>query len=286
MGSIAYSPAVEALPTPSTPTIAPNTLLLNASKNKICTAFGIKISPDTSIVHIAKAAGYDSLFIDLEHTALTIKDANQLCIAAVSAGVTPFVRVPHQCGDGFIQKVLDVGAMGVIVPHIHNVGDAQRAIQISKYPPLGKRSISAGFPHFEFAAPPTAELITQMNGFGSTVFIMIETADALASVEDIAALPGCDVLLVGSNDLAMEIGTLGDWDAPAFLLALERVGSAARKHGKLMGIAGLYHRPDILERVINEFGAKWIVGAQDVGLLLQGGRANSNLLRSLQHSTK
>lgn len=125
-----------------------------------------------------------------------------------------------------------------------------------------------------------------MNGFGSTVFIMIETADALASVEDIAALPGCDVLLVGSNDLAMEIGTLGDWDAPAFLLALERVGSAARKHGKLMGIAGLYHRPDILERVINEFGAKWIVGAQDVGLLLQGGRANSNLLRSLQHSTK
>lgn len=49
-----------------------------------------------------------------------------------------------------------------------------------------------------------------------------------------------------------------------------------------MGIAGLYHRPDILERVINEFGAKWVVGAQDVGLLLQGGTVNSALLRSLQ----
>lgn len=94
---------------------------------------------------------------------------------------------------------------------------------------------------------------------------MIETADALNAVEDIAALPGCDMLLVGSNDLAMEIGTLGDWDAPDFLAALERVGAAARKHGKLMGIAGLYRRPDILKRVINEFGAKWIVGAQDVG---------------------
>lgn len=73
-------------------------------------------------MHIAKAAGYDSLFIDLEHTAMTIKDANQLCITANSAGITPFVRVPHQCGNGFVQRVLDVGAMGIIVPHIHTVG--------------------------------------------------------------------------------------------------------------------------------------------------------------------
>ncbi|CAN9372280.1 unnamed protein product [Alternaria alternata] len=238
--------------------IAPNNLLSNAAQSRICTAFGIKITPDTSIVHIAKAAGYDSLFIDLEHTAMTIKDANQLCITANSAGITPFVRVPHQCDD------------------------ALRAINISKYPPMGKRSISAGFPHFEFAPVPTTTMTAQMNATGSTVFIMIETADALAAVNDIAALAGADVLLVGSNDLASEIGTLGDWDAPCFLAALEKVGAAARKHGKIMGIAGLYHRPDILERVINEFGAKWVVGAQDVGLLLQGGTANSALLRSLQ----
>lgn len=121
-----------------------------------------------------------------------------------------------------------------------------------------------------------------MNASGSTVFIMIETADALAAVDGIAALPGADVLLVGSNDLASEIGTLGDWDAPAFLEALKKVGEAARKHGKIMGIAGLYHRPDILAQVVNEFGARWVVGAQDVGLLLQGGTKNSELLRSLQ----
>lgn len=123
----------------------------------------------------------------------------------------------------------------------------------------------------------------ELNAVGSTVFIMIETADALACVDDIAALPGCDVLLVGSNDLACEIGTLPDWDHPDFIQALSKVGAAAAKHGKQMGIAGLYHRPDILSRVINEFGARWIVGAQDVGLLLAGGRANSDLLRSLQH---
>lgn len=125
-----------------TDSIAPNNLLSNASQNQICTAFGIKISPDTSIIHIAKAAGYDSLFIDLEHTALTIKDANQLCITANSAGITPFVRVPHQCGDGFIQKVLDVGAMGVIVPHIHGTGMTMFNVHLFSYSGFPTRCFS------------------------------------------------------------------------------------------------------------------------------------------------
>lgn len=162
------------------------------------------------------------------------------------------------------------------------IEDAQHAIAISKYLPLGKHSIDSGFPHFEFAPLPISTISSEMNESGSTVFIMIEAADALKMVDDIAALPGCDVLLVGSNDLAMEVGTLGDWDTPTFLEALEKVGAAARNHGKLIGIAGLYHRPDILEMVINEFGARWIVGAQDVGSLLQGGKTNSELLGNLQ----
>ncbi|KAK5729330.1 hypothetical protein LTR17_012055 [Elasticomyces elasticus] len=262
--------------------IAANNLLTRVSRGEICTAFGVKIVSGSEIVQIAKSGGYDSLFIDLEHTTLTIRDAGQLCIAAVSAGITPFVRVPHQCGYGFMQRVLDAGAMGLIVPHIHTADDAKRAINISKYPPTGCRSISAGFPQFAFSPLPISTISAEMNAYGSTVFIMIETADALANVYDIAALPGADVLLVGSNDLAQEIGTLGDWDAPKFLEALQTVGDAARKNGKIMGIAGLYHRPDILSRVINEFGARWVVGAQDVGLLVQGCRTNSDLLRSLQ----
>jgi 2-keto-3-deoxy-L-rhamnonate aldolase RhmA len=102
--------------------IAKNNSISLAAEGKICTAFGIKIIPGGEIVHIAKFAGCDSLFIDLEHTTLTIRDADQLCIAAVSVGITPFVRVPHQYGTGFMQMVVDAGAMCIIVPHIHGVG--------------------------------------------------------------------------------------------------------------------------------------------------------------------
>ena len=119
-------------------------------------------------------------------------------------------------------------------------------------------------------------MATDMNAVGSTVFIMIETKNALAAVEDIAAPSGADVLLVGSNDLASETGTHPDRDRPDFTAALQMVGEAARKNGQ-MCIAGLYHRPDILKRVITDIGLR-----DEIRMLLAGGRANSDLLRSLQ----
>lgn len=74
------------------------------------------------VVQIAKNAGFDSLFIDLEHSTLSIQDAGNICSAGLLNGITPFVRVPHQCGNGFVQKVMDAGAMGVIFPHVRSAG--------------------------------------------------------------------------------------------------------------------------------------------------------------------
>lgn len=74
------------------------------------------------VVNLAKNAGFDCLFIELEHSSLTIEHANTLCLAGLLSKVTPFVRVPHQCGNGFVQRILDGGAMGVIFPHIQTAG--------------------------------------------------------------------------------------------------------------------------------------------------------------------
>ena len=74
------------------------------------------------IVLAAKNAGFEALFLDLEHSSLSILDAQQLCIGALTADISPYVRVPFQCGDGYVQKVLDNGAMGVIFPHVDTVG--------------------------------------------------------------------------------------------------------------------------------------------------------------------
>jgi len=111
---------------------------------------------------------------------------------------------------------------------------------------------------------------------------MVETVDALESVDDIAALPGCDVLLVGANDLLTEMGIMGDFDNPKFMKALEKVSHAAHKHGKVFAIGGLYHRPDLMDRVINDLGARWVIGGQDVGLLVAATRQNCQALKAIQ----
>jgi 2-keto-3-deoxy-L-rhamnonate aldolase RhmA len=85
-------------------------------------AFGFRICPNPATVQLAKANGYDTVFLELEHSVRAKRDANSLCTTALLAGVTPFVRVPYQRGDGYVQGILDGSAMGVVFPHISTAG--------------------------------------------------------------------------------------------------------------------------------------------------------------------
>lgn len=99
-----------------------NNLQQSIREGSLCKAFGLKISSNAQTVVLARNAGYDALWIDLEHGWLTLGEASNLCLTSLLAGITPLVRVPHQCGNGFVQRMLDGGAMGVIFPHIHSAG--------------------------------------------------------------------------------------------------------------------------------------------------------------------
>lgn len=99
-----------------------NNLQLSAGSNKLCKAFGIKISSNAQVVQYASNAGFEALFLDLEHGWLSHEQAQNLCVVALATGITPLVRVPYQCGYGFVQRVLDGGAMGIIFPHVHSRG--------------------------------------------------------------------------------------------------------------------------------------------------------------------
>ena len=91
-------------------------------------ALGAKVFANNELVILAKTAGYDILFIDLEHSAFSISDARILCSSSLLAGITPFVRVPYQCGNGYVQQVLDGGAMGIVFPHVSTVGTSHHVV--------------------------------------------------------------------------------------------------------------------------------------------------------------
>ncbi len=121
----------------------------------------------------------------------------------------------------------------------------------------------------------------QLDSTGSTVFIMVETVECLENIDAIASLDGVDVLLLGANDLSLELGILGEWESPMFQKVLETVSTAAQKAGKIFGIAGLYTRPDILQHGIRDLGARYILGHYELGLLAMAMNKNVELLREL-----
>ncbi|KAB2571285.1 hypothetical protein BFW01_g5889 [Lasiodiplodia theobromae] len=262
--------------------ICKNALHALRAQNKVCKAFGVKLITSPEIVHVAHNAGFDSLFIDLEHSALSLREANTLCVAALSVGISPFVRVPGQSSAGFVQRVLDNGAQGVIFPHCDSAEQARAAVRMAKYPPLGKRSVMAMLPHMGYRQAPLTEVTALGNAELSTVVVMIESPEAVRDVDAIAGTEGVDVVLVGSNDLSIELGVPGDWDSPVFSEALARIADAVRRHSKILGVAGIYNRPDVMHECIHRHGARFVLGQNDLPLMYKAAGEVASKLKDLE----
>jgi 4-hydroxy-2-oxoheptanedioate aldolase len=154
-----------------------------------------------------ETAGFDTFYIDMEHNSFSFDTTGQLCMAGLAAGIAPFVRVssiaPH-C----ISRALDGGAPGVIAPHIHSARDAEGVVRAAKFAPLGDRSIAGGLPHLQFPTFSAEETIQALNA-ATMVVVMIESAEALAAVDEVASVQGVDLLLIGTNDLCSSLGIPG-----------------------------------------------------------------------------
>ncbi|CAK7207720.1 hypothetical protein SEUCBS139899_010531 [Sporothrix eucalyptigena] len=246
-----------------------NNLVLRAGAHKLCKAFGIKISSHVQIVQVAANAGYDALFIDMEHGWMSIGQVQNLCSVALLAGITPFVRVPHQCGNGFVQRVLDGGAMGIVFPHIHSAQDAKDAVAICRYPPEGVRSMVGQLPLF--GSQPTAPGPTmQASNAAISVFVMIESGHGVAAADEIAAVPGVTAVFVGSMDLSIDLGVPAQWTSDPYRTALETISNACRKHSTVFGLAGVYGNAAVQDWALNTLGARFILVEQDVSVLTTG----------------
>ncbi|HEX5379579.1 MAG TPA: aldolase/citrate lyase family protein [Phenylobacterium sp.] len=172
-------------------------------------------------------AGFDWVLIDMQHGCMDYETALSMIRAVDLSSAVPVVRVPWN-DPGIIGRVLDAGALGVVIPMIQSAEDARRAVEACLYPPAGRRSFG-----------PVRVGLRDGPGYFATandrvaVIPMIETAEALAEVEDIAATPGVDALFVGPFDLSIALGLPpGDNDGkPVFDEALLKVSAAARRAG-------------------------------------------------------
>src|SRR5438067_13719056 len=148
---------------------------------------------------IAAACGFDAVYIDLEHNPTSLETAAAVCVAALGMGITPIARVTsHDPHDA--TRILDCGAQGVMVPHVQNAAEARAIVEACLYAPKGHRSAFGSGPALGYAALGQAEVCRRLND-ETLLMAMIETPDAVANAEAIAAVEGIDVLHIGASDL-------------------------------------------------------------------------------------
>jgi 2-keto-3-deoxy-L-rhamnonate aldolase RhmA len=231
----------------------------------------------SAVPMLAKAAGYDWLFIDSEHGTISTQEISQISFAALANGVAPIVRVCSGALDE-ATRALDNGALGIVVPHVDTVEQARRLVDAFRFQPMGHRS--TGGPPAQFGYRPPAALETQRTLNAEILVIpMIETPEAVENADKIAALDGIDALLIGTNDLTLEMGIAGQVGHERVRAAYQKVADACRRHNKVLGMGGVYDQ-EVASRYI-AMGARLILAGSDHNLLLDAATRRAEFLRGL-----
>ncbi|KAK6910689.1 hypothetical protein I203_104721 [Kwoniella mangroviensis CBS 8507] len=268
----------------------PNPLKEKLDAGVLAHALSIKIVRSVEVLGFAKAAGYDAVLIDLEHSPFRLETTNQLSCAALNLGLTPIVRIPANTSD-WISRTLDGGAQAIIVPHVNSAAEAANVVKYARFAPLGERSATGTMPMLRYANVP-AKFANPICYDLVTVICMIETVRALEDVDSIAAVEGVDVLLIGRGDLTSDMGIPGDFSNPRIEEAFDRVSAAAQKvsvNGRKVsvGFGGLHNRLDLVEKFAKKNGnARFVMAGADNTFLLQAIVDGGSAIQKVEASIK
>ncbi len=215
-----------------------------------------------AVAEIMASAGFDWLAIDLEHSTITLHEAEDLIRVIDLKGVVPLVRLASNNAEQ-IKRIMDAGAHGVIVPMVKSQDEARAAVRAVKYPPQGERSIG----------------LARAQGYGvdfaryfewqrdqSLVVVQIEHIDAVNNLESILTVPGVDAYIVGPYDLSGSMGLPGEFQAPQFLEAMVQIRSVSEKLRVPGGVHIVEPDPQALKQCIDE-GNQFIAYGVDTRML-------------------
>lgn len=223
----------------------------------------LRIVRNPAVMQMAGNAGLDFVMYDCEHGNYNMETLHDAFILANALGLAGLVRVPAGTRE-WISRVLDQGAVGVMVPMVETPEQAETLVKYAKYQPVGGRGYTAGCAHTRFRGGKHADIME--TGNNTVVAIaQIETRRAVDNVDAIASVAGIDALLIGPNDLSVSLGIPGDIMNPVELEAIAKVAAACKKHNKVFG---LHAGAELLARFAKDLTL--VMSMVDTDLLTQG----------------
>jgi len=203
---------------------------------------------NTAIAEIMARSKFDWLTIDMEHSAITLSEAQQLIQVIDANNVIPFVRVGEN-SPVLIKRVMDAGAHGVIVPMINTRKEAIQAVESVKYPPLGKRGVGLGRAQGYGSA---FEEYKKWVKTDSIVIVQIEHIHGVENLESILSVDGIDGFFVGPYDLSGSLSCPGEFNHPNMLKALDHIKNVAKSYQGSVGLHVIQPNPDEVSQRIEE----------------------------------
>ena len=205
--------------------------LMNALKQgKVLCGMNIG-TPVPAFVEMIGYSGFDYVYIDTEHTIISLQELSQMIASSELANIPAIVRVPDNDAPN-IRKVLEIGAEGVIVPHVNTREDALKAIQAAKFPPEGIRGFGSTVRSYKFGmSEDNITTYIRNSNEGTTVIVQPEEKEALENIEEIASAQGLGGILIGPYDLSFDMGLPGQFTAPAVKGSVEKIMEVGKRQG-------------------------------------------------------
>ena len=187
----------------------------------------------TDLPKILAGCGFDFIVIDCEHGSFTTRETADMIATARAIGLPAMVRIPELRRE-HVLKVMEMGAAGILLPNTETAEQARTLVDWAKYAPMGHRGVSLSRPHTDFAKVDGRSYMDRANAEG-VVMVQIESRQGVEHIEEIMAVEGVDMALIGPNDMSQDFGLLGRFDHPELEAAFARVVSAARAQNKQAG---------------------------------------------------
>jgi 2-keto-3-deoxy-L-rhamnonate aldolase RhmA len=247
---------------------------LGAGKPAIGTMIDEISSP--FIVHILANAGFDFVFVDLEHGRFGQEEAANLIQTIRLSPMTCLVRVPDNQYH-LIARVLDAGAEGIMVPRISTRQEVEAVVQSVRYPPVGQRGLSVTRGHNNYERGE-AQAFAQQANRENLVIVQIERREAVENIDSLLSVPGVDVALVGPVDLSISLGIPLDYSHPDMENAIQRVVDACQRHNVF---AGIHTRNLQALSYWHQRGIRMLTSSSDLDMLLDSSTELARALREL-----
>lgn len=243
--------------------------------------FGSELTglPSPEVARVYATAGLDFVFIDMEHTPISLENVAILIAAARQAGIAPIVRVP-QAEYVWVARVLDSGAQGIIVPRVNSPQQAREIVSWTRYPTLGIRGFACTAAQTNGQAISPLEFIEQTHA-NTLVVIQIERQEALDNLTAMLSVPGVDVACLGYMDLSVDLGIPGQIEHPTMIAAIQRIITVSEQNHVAAGIIS----PDMatVSRWVRA-GIRFVSYATDSLLLREAATSANAQLRSLSQT--